>query len=177
MRGICKVAAALIALLSFGAPLSAQDNSKLVDLWTIRAFYTEDVQTKARGNIYGEQPTGFIELWQDGSFAAHVQSGPPEPSAQPGLHRSIFYSGTYRVEGSKFYIRVTRVRHEGPVGTDAFDMSWEEGRMPVEEARSFRLSNGAGEVEELSIETAPMVNPNGTENIIVGRIVWARSPD
>ena len=179
-------AATILAALALNAA-SAGETNKIGGLWQIRAFYTEDVATKERHDVYGTLPTGTMQVWPDGHFNAYIRSNEPARvasiwedaaySVMPSSARTIFYGGTYRIDRAAIFVHVTNARPEGPVGTDAFDMSWDEGRTTAEEPRSFQLVTGVNRPDELSIETMPMPNPNGTGNTIVGRIVWERIPD
>jgi hypothetical protein len=38
------------------------DAEKLVGDWKLASFYTEDVQTKKRTNVYGEKPDGYLGI-------------------------------------------------------------------------------------------------------------------
>ena len=66
---------------------------------------------------------------------------------------------------------------EGWVGAEPFDLTWTEGRTPKEETRSFRIETDGQERDILRIETAPMRNPTGAENTIIGRLIWMRVSD
>jgi hypothetical protein len=166
---------------------SARSASTVAGMWQVRAFYIEDVTSKERLDVYGSLPTGTMQLWPDGHFSAYVQSNEPARvgsiwedvaySLVPASARSTFYGGTFRIDGETIFVHVTNVRHEGPVGTDAFDMSWDEGRTTTEEPRSFQLVPAGNGPDQLTIETMPMPNPNGAGNTIVGRIIWERIPD
>lgn len=183
-----KVAAAVLAFVSFslgGAP--ASEMGKVAGMWQIRAFYTEDITTGERHDVYGSHPTGTMHVWPDGHFNASVQSIEPTRvanaieniaySATLGAVRAIFYGGTYRIDGGSIFVHVTHVRHEGPAGTDAFDMTWNEGRTTFEETRSFRLVKALNGPDEMIITTMPLANPNGTGNTIKGQVVWERLQD
>ena len=188
LRKAYKVAAtaAIFAGLVLNAA-SAGETNAIAGMWQIRAFYTEDVATKERHDVYGAYPTGTMQVWPDGRFNAYVRSNEPARvasiwedvaySVMPASARAIFYGGSYRIDGQAMFVHVTNVRHEGPVGTDAFDMSWDEGRTTDEEPRSFQLVTAASKLDRLSIVTMPMPNPNGARNTIIGRIVWERIPD
>lgn len=165
---------------------SAGQASVIAGMWQVHAFYTEDVATKERHDVYGSHPTGTMQIWPDGHFNAYLRSSEPALvasiwedvaySVMPQPARAIFYGGTYRIEGSTIFVHVTNARREGQVGTDAFDIGWDEGPTAAEEQRSFKLVTADG-LDRLSIETQPLPNPNGFENTIVGRIVLERIPD
>lgn len=58
------VAAVLSSVFVFCAllctPADADDRERLLGNWKLVSFYTEDVQTKQRNNVYGERPNGYI---------------------------------------------------------------------------------------------------------------------
>jgi hypothetical protein len=183
------VIGATLGLVLFGAPVSADDSPKLVGLWKLVSFYTEDVHTKVRANVYGDHPKGYMAITADGRFHAYALSDWPKPaesvwedvaqsfSLQAGAHRAIHYSGKYRGDRDKLIVHVDRALHEGWVGTDPFDISWTEGRTATEEMRSFRLTGGGPEGPTLNIETPAIPNPNGAGNTIIGRVTWEQTSD
>lgn len=166
---------------------TAREIKTIAGMWQLRAFYTEDVATKERHDVYGAHSTGTMQVWPDGHFNAYVRSNEPARVASvwedvaysviPDSAQAIFYGGTYRIDGETLFVHVTNAMHQGPVGPDAFDLSWDEGRTTAEEARSFRLVTAVDWLDQLIIATRPMLNPNGAGNTIVGRIVWERLPD
>jgi Lipocalin-like domain len=181
------VAAATILVGLTLTSAAAREANAIAGKWEVRAFYTEDVASKERHDVYGSHPIGTMQLLPDGHFNAQIRNKQPDIpmsvwedvaySLMPESTREISYGGTYRVHAETMFVHVTNVRHEGLVGTDAFDMSWDEGRSTAEEPRSFQLVTGVNRRDLLSIETLPMPNPNGTGNTIVGRIIWDRMPD
>src|SRR5947209_4223156 len=92
-----------------------------------------------------------MSVTKDGHFHAYAfrtSSGPELglsddiACSQPQCefsHSGIIYAGTYRLDRSKFIMRVTFAQNEGPVGVDAFDLTWTEGRSPSEEERHFQV--------------------------------------
>jgi hypothetical protein len=188
LRKACKAVAAatVFAGLTLSAA-SAGETNAIAGMWQVRAMYTEDVATNERHDVYGSHPTGTMQTWPDGHFNAYIRSNEPALvasvwedvaySVMPDSARAIFYGGTYRIDGQALFIHVTNVQHQGPVGTDAFDLSWNEGRTRAEEQRLFQLVTAADRTDRLSIATMPMPNPNGAGNTIVGRIVWERISD
>lgn len=188
MSIVCKIiaAAAVMSRLVLTAA-SAEEINPLTGTWEIRAFYTEDVSSKERHDVYGPHPTGIMRVRPDGHFTARVRSYKPMPVlsfwddvgnvlASESEH-AIIYTGAYRADGESLFIQVSSVRHEGPVGPDTFDMSWDEGRMIGEDERSFQIINRSDQKTQLIIETKPMPNPNGAGNAIIGRTIWQRVPD
>jgi len=49
-----------VILLFFSSSAFADDAEKLLGNWKLVSFFTEDVQTKQRNNVYGEHPDGFV---------------------------------------------------------------------------------------------------------------------
>jgi hypothetical protein len=115
---------------------------------------------------------GFGCLWATSHVCEDVAQPLREQTA--GRH-AIPYSGTYRLEGTKLITRVDHTQHEGWIDTDRFDVTWSEGRGLLEEVRRFFFTGGSELAREtVHIETAPMPNPNGYGNTIVGKTIWAR---
>jgi hypothetical protein len=181
------LAGAGLAVLFLGSPALAESHAKIVGLWKLVSFQTEDVKSRTTTNVYGEHPKGYMAVIDDGRFYAHALSDWPQP-AQSLLDenaqslpeyaptgRGILYSGTYRLEANKFIVHVDRASHEGLVGVLPFDLTWTEGRTPTEEVRYYSLDSDGVERETLRIETAPILNPNGAGNTIIGRVIWERS--
>lgn len=185
-----KVIGAVFGLAVLGSPAQSADNSKVAGLWKIVAFHTEDVATKGQNRLYGERPIGFMKLETDGRLSAWLASGWPSQSVQSvwedaarsfdpqqPAYRAVFYSGQYRLNDTEFFVNIDQAQHEGWVGAEPFDLTWTEGRTSTEEMRNFRVETDGQEREILRIETAPMPNPNGAENTIIGRLIWARVSD
>jgi hypothetical protein len=53
----------------------ADDMEKLLGNWKLVSFYTEDVQTKQRNNVYGEHPDGFAGFTPGRFFAFATADG------------------------------------------------------------------------------------------------------
>jgi hypothetical protein len=181
---------AVFSLAVLGSPAQSADNAKVAGLWGIVAFHTEDVATNAQNHLYGKRPIGFMKLETDGRLSAWLASGWPAQSVQSvwedvagsfepqrPAYRAVFYSGKYRLSRGEFLVNIDKAEHEGWVGAEPFDLTWTEGLTPKEEMRNFRIETDTQEREILRIETAPMRNPNGAENTIIGRLIWARVSD
>ena len=131
-----------------------------------------------------------MKLETDGRLSAWLASGWPSQSVQSvwadaarsfdsqrSMYRAVFYSGRYRFNETKFFVNIDQAKHEGWVGAEPFDLTWTEGRTQKEEMRNFHVETDGQEREVLRIETAPMHNPTGAENIIIGRLIWERVAD
>lgn len=178
---------AVLGLSVLGSPAASADDAKVAGLWRIVAFHTEDVATKAQNRLYGERPIGFMKLETDGRLSAWLASGWPSQPAQSvwedassayepqrTAYRAVFYSGRYRLGETQFVVHIDQAQHEGWVGAEPFDLTWSEGVTPKEDVRGFRIEADGQERDILHIETAPMRNPTGAENTIVGSTVWVR---
>lgn len=186
MRGITwMIIGASISFMVFNSPVDAGENCKLEGSWRLVSFYAEDVISKAQVHIYGERPSGYMTVTCDGRFYAWVESAPPlavqsvwEDVAQAiADRRAIYYSGTYRLAQNSIVIRVDNVQHERWIANDGTALSWTERQSETDEVRNFRVVTNGYDGETLVIETAPMLNQNGADNLIVGRTVWKRTLD
>jgi Lipocalin-like domain len=169
---------AAFGLLLLSAPAFAGDTLKLIGTWKLVAFFTEDVQTKARNHVYGEHPQGYLGITPQDRFFAFATADWrrfAQPPAEEIEFRSIFFSGKYRLQENKFIIQADTVWNEGWEGPDPFDMSWNEGWVGTEQMRFYQLENNGAESERLRMQTAPIPNPNGAGNTIVGTLIWERS--
>ena len=109
-----------------------------------------------------------LTIWEDAANSLDPQGS---------TYRAVFYSGQYRLGQDTLDVNIDQAEHEGWVGAEPFDLTWTEGRTSKQETRSFRVETDAQEREILRIETAPMRNPNGAENTIIGRAIWTRVTD
>ena len=178
-----------LGLAVLGSPAQCGENAKVPGLWKVVDFHTEDIVTKERVYPYGQHPIGYMKLETDGRSYAWLASGWPADQGQlvskdaatsgvpPAAYQATFYSGRYRLNGAVLRVYVERSEHEGLVGSQPLDLAWTEGRTRQEELRHFVIETDGQEREILRIETAPMRNPNGASNTIVGRSIWARSSD
>ena len=175
---------AMLGLSLFTSPSLSQNAPRIEGLWKLVSFEVEDVQTKARAHVYGEQPWGYMQVMASGKFYAWARTQALRPveslwedvarsiGGAEVIYRAVFYSGTHRIDGDRFIVDVEQATNEGPVGPAPFDLSWSEGRTAKGEVRRFHLEIGGEDRDLLRIETLPMANPNGAGNVIVGRTVW-----
>ena len=151
----------LVILLLFSSSAFADDAEKLLGNWKLVSFFTEDVQTKQRNNVYGEHPDGFVGFTPARFFGLATAEGrkaPQTPEEQAAAYRSmIAYSGKWRLEGGKFITKV--------------DIAWNPGWVGTEQVRFWRV-----EGDKLFITTAPfpIPNPNGMEKMMIGNLVWEK---
>jgi hypothetical protein len=172
-----QVLSVVVGVLLFGQPAASEDRLNLAGTWKLVSFFTEDVQSKARNHIYGEHPQGALSITPGGRFFSFASADwrrfARAPSAQIEF-RSIFYAGTYRLDGNRFIITTESAWNEGWEGADPFDISWSEGWVSREQVRFFRVETSRSENTQLRMETGPILNPNGTGNTIVGTMIWTR---
>ena len=56
------------------------------------------------------------------------------------LYGAIYYSGSYRLDGTKIIFRSDKVRYEGSTIFDEFDLMWSEGKAETEGVKNFQLT-------------------------------------
>ncbi|HEY7298662.1 MAG TPA: lipocalin-like domain-containing protein [Xanthobacteraceae bacterium] len=159
-RSVAVLMTQLYLLCFLAIPAAAQDREKLLGNWKLVSFYTEDVQSKQRNDLYGAHPNGHIGFTPDGRFfalvAADGRKPPQTPDDQAAAFRSmIAYTGKYRLEGDKFITKV--------------DVAWNEGWTGTEQVRFWRVEAG-----KLYITTAPIPNPNVPGGMVIGTLVWEK---
>jgi hypothetical protein len=160
MRSLLLASMFSLVLGGLATPATADDQEKLLGNWKLVTFYTEDVQTKQRNNVYGERPNGYIGFTSAGRFFAFAtadgRKAPSSPDEQAAAFRSmIAYTGKFRLEGEKFITKV--------------DVAWNEAWVGTEQVRFWRL-----EGDRLHIISAPIPNPNVPGSMMIGTLVWER---
>jgi lipocalin-like protein len=142
------------------SPHPARDQEKLLGNWKLVSFYTEDVQTKQRNDVYGARPIGYAALTPSGRLFAVItadgRKSPNSPEEQAAAFRSmIAYTGKFRIEGEKFITKV--------------DAAWNEAWVGTEQARFWKV-----EGDRLHIISAPIPNPNVPNGLMIGVLVWEK---
>jgi Lipocalin-like domain len=117
LGGLSLLSAPFVLCVLLGLPAMADDREKLLGDWRLVSFYTEDVETKQRNDVYGEHPIGHAALTAAGRlFAVITANGrkPPNGSEeQAAAFRSmIAYTGKFRVESEKFITQVDTAWNE-----------------------------------------------------------------
>jgi hypothetical protein len=150
------------AILFFCSSALADDAEHLLlGNWILSSFFTEDVQTKERKNIFGEHPKGFIGFTPGRFFAIVTAEGSKSPQTleeQAAAYRSVVsYTGHWHLEGEKFITKV--------------DAAWNAGWIGTDQVRFWRL-----EGTKLFITSAPspIPNPSGSDRMMVGHLVWEK---
>jgi hypothetical protein len=136
------------------------DAQRLTGDWKLVSFFTEDVETKERTNVYGEHPSGCIVISPAGRFFGMItpetQTAPQTTEQQAAAYRAMLaYTGKLRVDGEKFIVDV--------------DMAWNKDWVGTEQVRFWRL-----ERNRLLITSAPIPNLSIAGSMIVGTLVWER---
>jgi hypothetical protein len=136
------------------------DAQKLAGDWKLVSFFTEDVQTKQRTNVYGEHPSGYIGISPAGRFfgliAPDIQKAPQTMQEQAAAYRAMLaYTGKFRLDGEKFIVDV--------------DVAWNNDWVGTEQVRFWRLDGN-----KMFITSAPIPNPNMPGSMIIGTLVWEK---
>ena len=132
----------------------------LVGDWKLASFYTEDVQTKVRTNVYGDKPDGYLGISPAGRFYGLVTpqqiKAPQSAEEQAAVWRAMLaYTGRMRRDGEKFIVDV--------------DAAWNEAWVGTEQVRFWRV-----EGSRLRITSAPIPNPNVAGRMMIGTLIWER---
>jgi Lipocalin-like domain len=153
--------AAFVILLLLSSSALADDREKLLGNWKLVSFFTQDVQTKQRSNVFGEHPDGFAGITLERLFAfvaAEGRKAPQAPEEQAAAFRTVVaYTGKWRLEGEKIITKV--------------DVAWNPAWVGTEQVRYWRVDGN-----KLFITTAPMSvpSPDGTEKMLIGTAVWEK---
>lgn len=136
------------------------DAEKLVGDWRLASFFTEDVQTKQRTNVYGERPSGYLGISPAGRFVGLVtpeqQKAAQSTEEQAAVYRSILaYTGKLRLDGKRFIVDV--------------DVAWNKDWVGTEQVRFWRVEDN-----RLFITSAPIPNPNAPGSMLIGTLIWEK---
>jgi len=136
------------------------DAEKLVGDWKLASFFTEDVQTKERTNVYGEKPDGYLGISPAGRFYGLVtpqrRKAPQSEEEQAAVWRAMLaYTGKLRLDGERFIVDV--------------DAAWNKDWIGTEQVRFWRV-----EGNRLLITSAPIPNPNAVGRTMIGTLIWER---
>ena len=148
-----------VFLLLLHSSAWAEDAGKLLGNWKLVSFYTEDVNTKQRNDVFGANPSGAIGF-TPGRFYAFVVAGnrkaPQTPEEQAAAYRTILaYTGKWRLEEGKFITTV--------------DIAWDPAWVGTDQVRYWKVDGN-----KLSIVSAPFPNPNVAGAMVIGTLVWER---
>lgn len=138
----------------------ADDLERLAGSWKLVSFFTEDVATKERNNLYGEHPNGFIGITREGRFFGLVtpdgQQAAHSVEEQAAVYRAMLaYTGKLTLDGGRFTVKV--------------DLAWNRDWVGTEQVRFWRI-----EGNRLLITSAPFPNPNARGSMVVGMLIWEK---
>jgi hypothetical protein len=136
------------------------DSEKLVGDWKLASFFTEDVATKERTNVYGENPAGYLVITPGRRFVGLVTADGQKTAQtleeQAAAYRAMLaYSGKLRLDGEKFIVEV--------------DAAWNKDWVGTQQVRFWRL-----EKNRLLITSAPFPNANAPGSMVIGTLVWEK---
>jgi hypothetical protein len=138
----------------------AKEIETLAGSWKLISFFTEDVATKQRNNLYGEHPHGYIGITREGRFFGLVTPDQQQPAhtieEQAAAYRTMLaYSGKLALDGGKFVVKV--------------DWAWNQEWVGTEQVRFWRVDGN-----KLLITSAPFPNASAAGRMVIGTLVWER---
>ena len=138
----------------------ANEIETLAGSWKLLSFFTEDVATQQRNNLYGEHPNGYIGITQEGRFFGLVTPDQQQPAhtieEQAVAYRTMLaYSGRLTIDAEKFVVTV--------------DWAWNREWVGTEQTRFWHVDGNT-----LRITSAPFPNANAAGGTVVGTLVWER---
>ena len=142
----------------------ADDIDKLAGSWKLVSFFTEDVATRARNNLYGEHPNGYIGITREGTEARFFglvtpdgQQAAHSVEEQAAVYRAMLaYTGKLTLDGGKFIVNV--------------DLAWNRDWVGTEQVRFWRIDGN-----RLLITSAPFPNPNAKGSMVIGTLIWEKA--
>lgn len=139
----------------------ASDAAKLVGVWTLRAFQSEDVETGARSDVFGANPRGVLMLHPDGRMVALLtprdQKTPvTEADRAANYNDLVAYSGRYRLEPPDRFITMV-------------DVAWTPAWLGTDQARTYRLDG-----DRLDVVSDPLRTPRTGDAWVRGILSWVR---
>jgi hypothetical protein len=151
-----------VTLMLVSPSALANDVERLVGHWKLLSFFTEDVQTKQRVNLFGEQPTGAVAFTAAGRFFAIITAEgrkvPQTPEQRAAAYGTMLaYTGKWSLEGDTF---VTKV-----------DVAWNPAWVGTDQVRFWRL-----EGNKLFVITPPIPNPSVAGGVVTVTAVWEKEP-
>lgn len=141
MRSLRPIAfAATMCAALFVAGLLAQPafaDEPLVGTWKVVSWVMDDLYTKEQKPYFGQHPQGFAIFTADKHFMILItaegrQGGQTEADRARNFMTSYATAGTYRVEGSKYFLTIEVSQGPALVGSVAErDFKIEGNRMTV----------------------------------------------
>jgi hypothetical protein len=141
----------------------AELRRQIVGTWTLVSVVYEDVASKERTPVYGENPRGIQIATPEGRWLAlMIAEGRTIPQTDAdraqALKSMIAYTGRYRVENGQVITKV--------------EAAWNEAWVGGEQVRNIRFED-----DRLYIESPPMPHPNINDKTVRVIVVWAREKD
>ena len=118
------IALAIAAAVTLAAETAA-GAEKIAGIWKLQSWEAEEVETKERSVVFGDQPNGFLILTPEGHLMGLLTAQGRKPPQNEAERSMLAYSGRYRVEGDKF---VTKV-----------DVAWNKTWVGTEQARDYKI--------------------------------------
>ena len=106
-----KVAAAGLCLLFATQTSFADDSAHPIGVWKLLSFQTEFQDGKPPRGMLGEHPSGYLILTKEGRMMAVIEGEnrkTPSTDADRAslLNSMVAYSGTYRIDGNRWFLSV-----------------------------------------------------------------------
>jgi len=141
----------------------AELRRQIVGTWTLVSVVYEDVASKERTPVYGENPRGVQIATPEGRWLALMTAEGrtiPQTDADraQALKSMIAYTGRYRVENGQVITKV--------------EAAWNEAWVGGEQVRNIRFED-----DRLYIESPPVPHPNINDKTVRVIVVWAREKD
>jgi len=120
----------LVWILTAVQPSFADERAKIVGTWKVVSWESEFQATGEREPVMGKNPTGYVIFTPEGRFMC-VLTGEGRTAAKTDEDRAallkslVAYTGTYRLEGNKFIVKV--------------DASWTPAWVGTEQERTFKI--------------------------------------
>jgi hypothetical protein len=119
------LAASAGLLLSLAAtyPSSADDHGSVVGTWEVVSFEAVSPTTGEREPARGEHPSGYTIFTGDGRMSVLITNEGRKPPSTDQDRANLFqtmvaYTGTYRIEGNKWFTKVDVAANPALIGTE-----------------------------------------------------------
>ena len=164
----------LVVVASFCLPLqiSAQTDQAnsvqkpMVGTWKLVSYVGEDVSTRAKADVLGAHPSGYINYGGDGRMIVLiVGTDRKKPAgtvaslaeAEALIRSMLAYAGTYTID-----MAMKTVTHH-------IEVSWDQSRTGTDAVRTYKF-----EGDRLILTTEPSADPATGKNT-VRTVVWERA--
>lgn len=168
-----KRAALFLVLLVLSVPCRPQARAgqavsvqqQILGTWTLVSYVREDVESRAKSDVMGAHPSGYIHYGPDGRMIVVITgSGRKKPAgsvatpaeAEALIRSMLAYAGSYTID-----IQAKTVSHQ-------IDVSWDESRTGGSFVRNYDL-----EGDRLTLTTQPENDPV-TGNKTIRTLTWQK---